>query len=1758
MFVRRLFAAFLLASVMPFTISIAIPKSTYAGVFQSAIGRSNINADATRSIRNGEETAADLEDVFVSLGLADGRKAWSAGEAAKQQPEAFHYRIAFDGPAKIGSVMAARGVVRCLKHGAPFPGDPENEDHWRTVDFQPGQSGMRLAALPPGFSTRAVLVTDVLSRGRSTLGFLRLFAARLHNLTPEAQANAEAEYTVWPEMAPPHTYAAADVVRGTGQWRNAGTDKQGRNLRPPISDINPSFYVLSWRQKQEIAGLWLDDDFAQFDVYSFIGQDGVNPAIGTDREWKKVADLACTGGPGHWVTFKPLSTRGIKLLIRKTTEPQVARISAIHTIRDLGDAPVPEARREVADQAPFRIPYTLPADGKLTLAIDGPGGTRVRNILGLEERSKGENAEHWDLKDEDGQFVAPGTYAWKAITHPPLGLRYEMTAYPNVHPDNSPWLNGHSGPGGWMADHTPPMAVCTAGDRVWLGSPVAESGVSLIECDLEGKKLWGHHSFAAFTGVWFLATDAKSLFVAAQSTNAAGAWGIDPSSECIWAFDIASKELRDVARLMPTNVRKRGMQGMAAKDGKLYLSINADPSWLTNAARAADVDIVSCLPRYPTKRKPRVGNELVPDPRSDFLRLFRLIGTPPGHGHSALTQLESTKGPGNRQHIVLAFNTPVPLGTVVYPVPQDRRVQIKLSVLKADAKYPPDPNDNEQWTPFQADGKLPWDATAAPENTNTRALRISFAKGADDVFSQVEDERTAGGGLLGAEDESGDDQKALDAKAWSAQIEGMKLLRRRYANLMPSAKISVSSGKVAKDGSWDAERDKPIDEDDPGIYMMEWQQPQPVRGLAINEIDGKRTEIDVFTGPDGAAIDLRSADSWEKAASYEQPLRNYYQGGDDCNPAARYMDGYVDFGREVKTRAVRLRIVEQWSSKGHYPSGVRGDRGGETLDAKRCRIYGVAPLRYVGGEVPVDPMIFERIEVLDAVQKKIEHEAYIRKPAGIAFDKAGELFAISEKKVVRVDLAGGKHQAVVDDLKEPKTLAFDAAGQMFVYDAAADRKVIRVYGTDGKHVRDIGTPGGYKAGPWDPSRFNAVTAIDVDRQNQLWVVDWTYWPKRISRWSTDGTFRQDYFGPTAYGGGGVLDPWDKSRLFYGPLEFELDWDKGTARLKNLTWVGDSEAGEVPIRIGERTYLVTRTVGHTTGQGCGVVYIHETDHLRRVAAVGIANGFPPMRRPEIRKLTGGKGLTEFLFAWSDLNGDQNVQTDEVALWPRPKDTNGVTIFTRDLGIQAGSIRFQVKKYLDNGVPVYEKQEFPPVLAGRALIRLDNGNFYEMGAPEAAFTPDGKTVWACKTEGTGVHALYSAKPLHPSQVVAQFCWVGHETAHAGDLGEFVVINSNVGTWNIWTSDGLLAGRIFRDIRDPRAQAWSMQEHGRGLRLDDITSGQEHFNGYFCRTADNKYYVVAGHNHASVVEVLGIENFKRLSGEVTVTADDVRKAQAWHLDQQSRDVYARAAVIDCSRCAMPIKIDGSVEDWDEKPNASIGSEAQFRISFDDKYLYVCYETKQMGPLKNTGGQWDRLFKSGAAVDLQMCSEPAADPTRRAPARGDFRLLMTLMKSDVPVRGEPTSVIYRPVVPGTPEEQAWEVVSPVFRVTFDQVRKLDDVRMAHRTTDDGYVLEAAIPLKSIDLKIGPDMRTRLDWGVLVSGKDGNEVMRRVYWSNKATAIISDAPSEAMLHPDLWGNIRFHAGGAKGPSALNPGEGPEGDDGGGEKFVDEIEEDLK
>ncbi|MCE9533434.1 MAG: hypothetical protein K8T89_20265 [Planctomycetes bacterium] len=1711
-----------LFTVVCLSIVTAAASRSHGQMATPRVSLNDLDPAGCATFEGKESRPASIADAAGALGLArPGMNAWTAGNA--QEATTFHYRVGFQKAVAIGSVFVPPMCeLRILRNDAAYPGDPGAADAWLKPEVPSRQGGGSLITLPPNTTTRAILITDRRDRGRSELRGVRLYRERLHNLTPSALAYAGEEFM------PPNVYfvpnPASHITAGNGVWTNTGKDEKGFFRRPVVTDVDPTWFMLCWKDEQNLSGLILNSNAEKYGIEFFTGPGDINPRAGTASEWKRIKEPKEEAiFPGRfqslrWVRFPEVKTRGVRLTITKAEEGPLAVLSGLHTLTDLGDKPAPTTASQKS-APPFKFTYKLPEAGKVTLGIFDSTGKRIRNLAVRDVQAAGEHTLHWDLKDDLGNFVAPGTYRWSMISHPELQVKYEMTVYPNVSrhaPNNSPWLNAMHESGGWLADHSPPCSVCTAGDHAYLGAYVAESGVSLLECDLQGRKTWGHHSFAAWTGPRFLASDGKEVLVAANI--------LGTSNESVWGVDIATKKVRNILSLTPTATMPRGLQGIAAHDGKLYLSVRGEVSYLTTAASADDADSDRCVPLYGEKRKPRAAYEIVTDPRGDFLRLFRLGGTPPGGATTDTNPwISSQTGPSPRLHAVLAFKRPVALGSLAFPMPEEKGVRLTVSVLKANAPYPPDAEKDAQWTVLPTQAKRAWDVIPVPEKTETRALRLTFSRGAvdnDPLANILDSTKPNGGDPLDVDKPK--PKQSFDfggpTGAWQGKIEGMRLLRRRFANVTEGATIRVSSGKVLSDGTWDAQRSQPLTETDPGVYLMEWKTAQSLRGLAIKEIDGELTKIDVFTGSPTDPINLTGMENWQAIADYVQERRDHHTGFPSANPSARYVDGVVDFGKTVQTRAVRLRVVKQWTDNAPDSRGIRTDLGGIKLDPTRCRIWGVAALQYLGGESPLDAGAFERVEVYELATGKLTGQTPLAKPGMIAVNPAGQVFAISENRVVRVETPEKPSKAtdVVTDLRLPTALALDRQGNLYVFESAPEIKQVRVYDPTGKFLRSIGKAGGFKPGPWDPERFGDVCGLAVDQTDQLWAVDGQYHPKRFTVWTTAGEFKKELLGNTPYGGGGVLDPEDKTRLFYGPLEFELDWKTGLSRIKNMTWTGTTPAGEVPLVVNGRTYLVTRP--QFAEQNCAIVYLYDQGKLKLAAAMGWADHFAPLKDPQMLNRLGNKPLPKCTFLWNDKNSDGEVQAEEVTLYEGPRYR--LTRFNSDLGIQSGPVRFNVKEYLPTGVPVYERVEMPG-LKDDYLLRLDDGTFYRIGmsSPEGVITANGQQRWTYPQEGNGVQAAQTAKPYRPDQVVSQFGIVGHETY--GELGEFVVLHGNLGSWNVWTRDGHLIGPIFRDRRLAPAKPWTMKEHERGTILEDVTSGEEHFSGYMCRSRkDNKIYVVAGHNHISILEVLGLDKAKRQAGNLQITAENVKKSSDWDAQNQKIEVFARAPVVDCYRMRKPPALDGRMTGWApaDATFEDIGSvptpRADFHIGYDDKHLYLAYRARNLGPLQNSGTQWDRLFKTGAALELQLGTDPAAASDRQAPVKGDFRLLMTFVGS------KPMAVLYRPVAPGSPRERSWTVKSPVAELTYDDVHELPSVRMVRSGGASDYILEVAVPLADLGWTPLPGQRLKLDWGVLVSGPNGSEVLRRLCWANRATQITADAPSEARLSPNLWGHV--------------------------------------
>ena len=194
-----------------------------------------------------------------------------------------------------------------------------------------------------------------------------------------------------------------------------------------------------------------------------------------------------------------------------------------------------------------------------------------------------------------------------------------------------------------------------------------------------------------------------------------------------------------------------------------------------------------------------------------------------------------------------------------------------------------------------------------------------------------------------------------------------------------------------------------------------------------------------------------------------------------------------------------------------------------------------------------------KIIVVDPVEGKTTGEFKIDKPVGLACDDKGTLYAISGKNVVKVSQDGQTSPLITENLEAPIGLAVDSTGNIHVSDWGKSM-CVKVFASDGRFLKDIGTKGGRKLnGPYEPEGFFLPWSLSIDRQDRLWVTEYSNIPKRISVWRNDHLVKE-YCGTAGYGTMcAQIDRHDPTRAFlYGNI-CEVDWEKGLWRVIGSYW-----------------------------------------------------------------------------------------------------------------------------------------------------------------------------------------------------------------------------------------------------------------------------------------------------------------------------------------------------------------------------------------------------------------------------------------------------------------------------------------------------------------------------------------------------------------------------------------------------------------------------
>lgn len=393
--------------------------------------------------------------------------------------------------------------------------------------------------------------------------------------------------------------------------------------------------------------------------------------------------------------------------------------------------------------------------------------------------------------------------------------------------------------------------------------------------------------------------------------------------------------------------------------------------------------------------------------------------------------------------------------------------------------------------------------------------------------------------------------------------------------------------------------------------------------------------------------------------------------------------------------------------------------------------------------------------VVDIAGKKSLSHLVTGPSRGVAFGADGKLYAVIGRDVVRygLDAATGslKEEAkVITGLNEPRRIRFGPGGQMFVSDWGALHQV-KVFGVDGKLIRTLGNPGGPQVGKYDEERMDRPDGMTVAPNGELWVAENSHVPKRISIWDTaTGKFVRAIYGAAQYGGGGTLDPVDKSIFYYPhgvtPMEratmvFRLDWQTGESRLTHIlmrtplfgrqmaqSWAGfdaktpasqEHKFNEFDLAFNNRNvpspHLATTTGGHhylfnrayrADQPSHTMIWRWDQateDRAVPVAIFGSVNSmfsdrgegkiFDQADFKDGIRAAKEKHADASLFLWSDTNSDQKVQPEEVQFYKGPGGRGSFfgAYLNSDLSFAAGSLGgglFPPPTIDAKGVPTWE--------------------------------------------------------------------------------------------------------------------------------------------------------------------------------------------------------------------------------------------------------------------------------------------------------------------------------------------------------------------------------------------------------------------------------------------------------------------------------------
>jgi hypothetical protein len=311
--------------------------------------------------------------------------------------------------------------------------------------------------------------------------------------------------------------------------------------------------------------------------------------------------------------------------------------------------------------------------------------------------------------------------------------------------------------------------------------------------------------------------------------------------------------------------------------------------------------------------------------------------------------------------------------------------------------------------------------------------------------------------------------------------------------------------------------------------------------------------------------------------------------------------------------------------------------------------------------------------------------------------------------------------------------------------------------------------------------------------------------------------------------------------------------------------------------------------------------------------------------------------------------------------------------------------------------------------------------------------------------------------------------------------------------------------------------------GVLMDSVPPGMgaEDFGGTMVQGSDGKVYLTAGKTGLWSIEVTGLDNIRPISGgKVSISAEDVKTAQGIHEKQMQAAEGNKHYMVRKATVAFTGNLDKDFKGLEQSGKTTFekqsGSRVRVAMARDEANLYVGWEVQDDTPWVNGADAPEFMYARGDTVDLQLGTDPKADPKRTEPVKGDLRLSIGNFQ------GKPTAVVYRKVADAKkPKTFSSGVIK---EYPMDSVVVLAEAKVDVKVDAKGkrYVVEAAIPLASLGLTLKDSLTLHGDFGATHGDKAGMDTALRTHWSNQATGLVSDEVYELKMEPANWGTITF------------------------------------